>query len=182
MLPIPDNSGSRKLQYGLREQMSDHYDTIIVGGGPAGLSAALVLGRCLRRVLLCDSGRYRNERSRAVNCFLSRDGIPPAQLLECAREQLRRYDSIGRMHARVFCSIHKIPACKRFDLGDTGLIAGFNPIGAWVPNERVRTLADGFLHRALLIPRSGRLLHNAANRYTAPKYHQGGGDAEVEEI
>jgi thioredoxin reductase len=81
--------------------MGDPYDTIIVGGGPAGLSAALVLGRCLRRVLVCDSGRYRNERSRALHCFLSRDGVPPAELLARAREQLGPYDSVGHMRAWV---------------------------------------------------------------------------------
>jgi hypothetical protein len=51
------------------------YDAIIVGGGPAGLSAALLLGRCRRTVLLCDTGRPRNAASRALHGFLSRDGI-----------------------------------------------------------------------------------------------------------
>jgi thioredoxin reductase len=81
--------------------MSEHYDTIVIGGGPAGLSAALVLGRCLRRVLVCDSGRYRNERSRALHCFLSCDGIAPAELLGRAREQLQRYGSVSHTRAVV---------------------------------------------------------------------------------
>src|SRR5438874_9156339 len=68
-----------------------HYDTIIVGGGPAGLSAALVLGRSRRRVLVCDSGHYRNARSKGVHSFLTRDGMPPAELLRIAREQLQPY-------------------------------------------------------------------------------------------
>ena len=51
------------------------YDTVIIGGGPAGLSAALVLGRCMRRALLCDSGRYRNERSQALHCYMGHDGM-----------------------------------------------------------------------------------------------------------
>ena len=66
------------------------YDAIIVGGGPAGLSAALVLGRCRRRVLVCDHGRYRNAASHGVHGFLTRDGMPPDELLRTAREQLRR--------------------------------------------------------------------------------------------
>ena len=70
------------------------FDVIIVGGGPAGLSAALVLGRCRRRVLLCDAGHPRNEKSLAVHGFLSRDGTAPAELLDCARQQLRPYTSV----------------------------------------------------------------------------------------
>jgi thioredoxin reductase len=67
------------------------YDVIIVGGGPAGLSAATILGRCRRRVLLCDDGRYRNAASHAIHGFLSRDGIDPAEFRRIAREQLMPY-------------------------------------------------------------------------------------------
>jgi thioredoxin reductase len=57
-------------------------EVIIVGGGPAGLSAALVLGRCRRNVLLFDAGQPRNAASHALHGFLSRDGINPLELLE----------------------------------------------------------------------------------------------------
>ncbi|MBA3547321.1 MAG: NAD(P)/FAD-dependent oxidoreductase [Nannocystis sp.] len=76
------------------------YDVIVVGGGPAGISAALVLGRCNRRVLLCDSGRYRNGHSQAVHGFLSRDGISPAELRRIGREQLAPY-SVKILEAEV---------------------------------------------------------------------------------
>jgi thioredoxin reductase len=67
------------------------YDAIIVGGGPAGLSAALILGRCRRRVLLCDAGRPRNAASRALHGFLTRDGIRPGDLRAIGRRQLAKY-------------------------------------------------------------------------------------------
>lgn len=71
--------------------MKAPYDAVIVGGGPAGLSAALVLGRSRRRVLLCDAGRPRNAASRELHGFLTRDGIPPAELLRIGRRQLKPY-------------------------------------------------------------------------------------------
>lgn len=67
------------------------YDVLIVGGGPAGLNAALVLGRCRRRVLLCDAGEPRNARAQALHGFLTRDGTPPLDLLRLGREELRQY-------------------------------------------------------------------------------------------
>jgi thioredoxin reductase len=66
-------------------------DVIIVGGGPAGLSAALVLGRCLRRVLVCDAGNPRNAPAKIFNGYLSRDGSSPAEFLAISRAQLARY-------------------------------------------------------------------------------------------
>ena len=70
------------------------FDVIIVGAGPAGLSAALILGRCCRRVLVCDTGQHRNAASQALHGFFTRDGINPAELLRIGREQLRAYDNI----------------------------------------------------------------------------------------
>ena len=77
------------------------FDVIIVGGGPAGLSAALVLGRCRRRVLICDSGRPRNAASHGLHGFLTRDGIEPAEFLRVAREQLRPYETVELRHTEV---------------------------------------------------------------------------------
>lgn len=73
------------------------YDVIIVGGGPAGLSAALILGRARRRVLLCDDGRPRNYASRAVHGYLGLDGIHPHELHRRGRGEAARYgvDFVG---------------------------------------------------------------------------------------
>ncbi|CAA9335184.1 MAG: Thioredoxin reductase [uncultured Chloroflexia bacterium] len=70
------------------------YDVIIVGGGYAGLSAALILGRCRRSVLLCDDSQPRNAWAHHVHGFLTRDGAPPGEMRQVAREQLGPYTSV----------------------------------------------------------------------------------------
>jgi thioredoxin reductase len=66
-------------------------DVVVIGGGPAGLSAALMLGRCRRRVLVCDAGQPRNAAARAIHGYLSRDGAAPSELLAIGREELAPY-------------------------------------------------------------------------------------------
>jgi thioredoxin reductase len=70
------------------------FDVAIVGGGPAGLSAALMLARCRRTVVAFDSGTPRNRAAHAINGFLTRDGTPPAELLGAARAELGRYPTV----------------------------------------------------------------------------------------
>lgn len=69
-------------------------DVVIVGGGPAGLSAALMLGRCRRTVLVVDSGKNRNAPSHALHGYLTRDGLAPAEFLRHARDELATYDTV----------------------------------------------------------------------------------------
>lgn len=67
------------------------YDVVVVGGGAAGLSAALVLGRARRRVAVVDAGEPRNARAAALHGYLSRDGMAPAELLAAGRAEVAGY-------------------------------------------------------------------------------------------
>jgi thioredoxin reductase len=71
-------------------------DVLIVGGGPAGLSAGLTLGRSRRSVLIVDDGAPRNAPAAAMHAFLTRDGTAPEQLLALGREEVARYGVVHR--------------------------------------------------------------------------------------
>ncbi len=71
--------------------MSNEFDVVIIGGGVAGLSAALVLGRARRKVAVIDGGTPRNAPAAHAHGFLTRDGIPPRELLATGRDEVRGY-------------------------------------------------------------------------------------------
>lgn len=74
--------------------MSADYDSVVVGGGAAGLSAALVLGRARRRTLVLDAGGQSNLAAKHVGGLLGHDGTPPRELYELARSQVLAYESV----------------------------------------------------------------------------------------
>ena len=80
---------------------ADSVDAVVVGAGPAGLSAALILGRARRTAIVCDDGRPRNARSHALHGFLTRDGEHPQRLRALAFDELRGYGIEVRAHAVV---------------------------------------------------------------------------------
>jgi thioredoxin reductase len=69
-------------------------DVIIVGGGPSGLSAALVLGRSLRKVLIIDNNHPRNAATKSSHGYLTRDGISPVEFRLLVKEELKRYETV----------------------------------------------------------------------------------------
>jgi len=70
---------------------TNSHDVVVIGGGAAGLSAALVLGRARRRVAVIDAGAPRNAPAAHMQGFLSRDGMPPAELLAAGRAEVASY-------------------------------------------------------------------------------------------
>jgi thioredoxin reductase len=72
-------------------EYDSEYDVVIIGGGAAGLSAALVLARARRRVLVVDAGMPRNAPAAHLHGYLSRDGLPPSELLAAGRDEVRGY-------------------------------------------------------------------------------------------
>jgi thioredoxin reductase len=77
------------------------FDCVVVGGGVAGLSAALVLGRARRRTLVLDEGRQSNRAAAHVGGLLGHDGTPPGELYELARAQVAAYDAVVLRDAEV---------------------------------------------------------------------------------
>jgi thioredoxin reductase len=74
--------------------MDIEWDCVVVGGGAAGLSAALVLGRARRRTLLLDEGKQSNLAAHAIGGLLGHDGRPPAQLYDAGRAELASYPTV----------------------------------------------------------------------------------------
>jgi thioredoxin reductase len=118
--PFPETAtklaaATRVRQVGVME--NPPYDVVVVGGGAAGLSAALVLGRARRRVAVVDGGAPRNAPAAHMHGFLSRDGMPPAELLAVGRDEAATYGV-------VFISGHvaSIESGFSLTLGDGGIL------------------------------------------------------------
>ena len=98
---------------------SNHeYDAVVIGGGPAGLQAALTLGRVHRRTLLLDSGSYRNDPATHMHNFLTQDGTPPAEMRTIARKELAAYDTVSTRAAAATAVHSDGPGRFRVELGD----------------------------------------------------------------
>src|SRR5215208_5822010 len=136
------------------------FDVAIVGGGPAGLAAALVLGRMRRRVLLLDADDPAHGVSEGVHGLFGHDGTPPLDLREAAREQLRPYDTVT---VRMVAVEEARPAPR-----------GFSVVANAAASEAgVLLLASGVryeLPRSMASPRSGPAARTTARTVTAGRY------------
>lgn len=81
--------------------MDKDYECIVVGGGAAGLSAALVLGRARRRTLVVDAGEQSNLRDKGVGGLLGNDGTPPSEFYERAGQEVDEYSTVDRVSGTV---------------------------------------------------------------------------------
>ncbi|QCW52229.1 NAD(P)/FAD-dependent oxidoreductase [Nocardioides dongxiaopingii] len=103
---------------------TDHparHDVVVVGGGPAGLQAALTLGRMHRRVLVLDAGGYRNDPADLMHNFLTHDGRPPAEFRALGRAELATYDTV---EVRDLAATSVVPDGDGFLVGtDAGNVA-----------------------------------------------------------
>ncbi|MFY1047353.1 NAD(P)/FAD-dependent oxidoreductase [Chryseobacterium sp. GP-SGM7] len=81
-----------------------HYEVIIIGGSYSGLSAAMALGRSLRKVLVIDSGKPCNEQTPHSHNFLTQDGKSPKEIVSLAKKQVEEYETITFYHGKAIDS------------------------------------------------------------------------------
>jgi thioredoxin reductase len=100
------------------------FDVLVVGAGPAGLNAALVLGRMRRRVLVLDTDAPAHAVSKGVHGFLAQDGTPPGELRRLGREQLGPYTTV-ELRVAAARSARRLPGAGfELELADGSLVAG----------------------------------------------------------
>jgi len=99
------------------------YDAIVIGAGPAGLQAALTLGRMHRSALLLDSGEYRNGTVLHMHNMIGADGAPPAEFRATARAELAAYDDVEIREA-VATSVSGVPDAFVVGLSDGSVVEG----------------------------------------------------------
>lgn len=87
--------------------MENHYDAVVIGGGAAGLSAGIVLARAQATVLLIDEGQPRNAPADGMHGFLSRDGLPPKDLVTIGAAEFTHYG--GKIHHNRVDTVAKLP-------------------------------------------------------------------------
>lgn len=104
-LPRHDSSPTSADPDRRTEGDSTEVDVVIVGGGPAGLSAALNLGRARASVVLVDAGRPRNAATLRSHGFLTRDGVPPLELRKLARAELAAYPNVRVLDRTVVAAL-----------------------------------------------------------------------------
>jgi thioredoxin reductase len=119
--------------------MPSRYDAAVIGGGPAGLQAALTLGRMHVTTVLVDDGRYRNASSERMHNVLGWDGATPAELREAGRAELAAYPTVTIVEGTV---VSAVPAGSGFLL---------RTAGADLPVERI-LIASGLDDTLLDIP------------------------------
>ena len=81
--------------------MNRLYDALVIGGGPAGLSTALTLGRVRRTCIVFSDAKYRNDGIHAVHSVLSRDHVHPEEIRQLGREQIGRYRNTEYAQTRI---------------------------------------------------------------------------------
>jgi thioredoxin reductase len=112
------------------------YDVVVIGGGAAGLSAALVLSRARRTVLVVDAGAPRNAPATHMHGYLSRDGVPPAELLAAGRHEVRSYGG-------PYCHGHEVRDRQLGVLGGTpGAVRYTHVVRQWTHDLVYFTLPD----------------------------------------
>jgi thioredoxin reductase len=94
-----------RVDVGKVNAMDEQWDCLVVGGGAAGLSAALVLGRARRRTLVIDAGGQSNLAAAGIGGLLGHDGRPPAELYEAGRAQLDAYPSVEVRRGEVVAGV-----------------------------------------------------------------------------
>ena len=99
------------------------FDTVVIGAGPAGLSAALLLGRSCRRTLVLDAGTSRNAPSTHTHGMFTRDGASPASLLVIGRDQLSPYPSVEIRSGRAV-NAQPIPGGFEVSTSESATVAG----------------------------------------------------------
>ncbi|MDI9917949.1 NAD(P)/FAD-dependent oxidoreductase [Rhodococcus sp. IEGM 1379] len=121
------------------------YDVAVIGGGAAGLNAALILGQARRSVVVFDNGAPRNAAADHMNGFLSRDGMNPAELVTIGRGEVRKFG--GEFHDGTVVAVVRTDDGFVIELADDSTMSVRKVLVATGLTDRLPTELEGFGER-----------------------------------